>query len=291
MNVSYLTYKGFAGAILGVAFLLCGCSDKNDSELPDDFLAAYDSDVITLSEVKKAMPGGMNADDSARFVKAYVKNWVQAKVITREAASHIDMEEIDRLAEEYRTNLILTAYRRLMFERNADAIPADSIQAYYDEHKTDFVLQRPMVKGTYLKVADDAKNLRTLKRLYKSDRPEDADRLEKEVLSSAIHYDYFRNKWVDWEQIEMKIPEDFGPSGDSWLASHSNLEKSVGGFTYLLYITEVLPSGSPMPVEAASSQIVNRLLNINRAEYDRKILNELYQQALNDKHLVLNPNL
>lgn len=287
-----ISSKNIAGAALGVAFLLAACNTGHgDTTLPDDYLAAYGSEYITRRDVDRALPGGLIPDDSARFVKAYVTNWIQSRLILREAASAIDLDQIDRLTDEYRRDLILTAYRRLMFEANADAIPDDTVRAYYDRHKTDFVLERPLVKGTYLKVANDARNLRTLKRLYKSDNPADADRLEKEVLSSAIHYDYFRDKWVDWEQIETKIPEDFGNSPDQWLASHRTLEKSAGGFTYLLYITDVLPAGSAMPLEAARSQIVNRLLNINRAAYDATILNDLYQQALNDNRLTISPAL
>lgn len=274
--------------ILSGAFLLSSCSRSNNEDaLPDDFLAAYGNEVITRSDVLKSLPGGLTPEDSVRFVKAYVTNWVQTKLVEKDAAQFIDLDEIDRLAEEYRRDLIMTAYRRIMFEKNAQTISDDTIKAYYEANKTDFVLDRPMVKGTYLKVSDDARNLRTLKRLYKSDRQEDADRLEKEVLSSAIHYDYFRNKWVDWEQIETKIPEDFGKNPDEWLNKHKSLDKSVGGFTYLLYITDILPSGSPMPIETARSQIVNRLLNINRQSYDSALLNDLYQQALTDNRLII----
>lgn len=286
--------KSIAGACLGGAFLLAvaltSCSGKEKTEgLPDDYIAVYDEDCLTLADVRAALPAALSADDSARFAKAYITAWIQTKLIEREAASMVDMAEIDRLAEDYRRELILTAYRRTMYEHNAEAIDSDTIKAYYDKHKGEFVLDRPLVKGTYLKVPDDAVNIAVLKRLYKSDRQADADRLEKEVLSSAIHYDYFRDKWVDWEQIETKIPEDFGADADAWLAKHHTLEKSVGGFTYLLYITDVLPAGSPMPVEAARSQIVNRLLNINRAAYDAALLNDLYQRALSDRHLTLNP--
>lgn len=285
MRTSVNLLTSIAAAFLGGACLLCSCAGGEEQKVPDDYLAAYRNDYLTRSEVAAAMPGGMTPDDSARYVRAYVNGWVQAKLVEGEAAPEVDLAEIDRLVDEYRRDLILTAYRRRMFEQNAPQIPDDSVRAYYDAHKTDFVLERPLVKGTYLKVADDARNLRTLKRLYKSDRQADTDQLEKEVLSSAIHYDYFRDKWVDWEQIETKIPEDFGDNPGQWLEKHKTLEKSVGGFTYLLYVTDVLPAGSPMPFEAAKSQIVNRLLNINRPAYDNALMNQLYRRAIESNRL------
>ena len=295
MPLSYKTKQSIAAIFLGGAFLLsslAACSEKKQAgALPDDYLAAFGSEVVTRSDVAKVLPGGLTPDDSARFVKAFISDWIQSRLITQQASGEIDMDEIDRLTSEYRRNLIMSEYRRQMYEQNVDAIPDDSVQAYYDAHKADFALERPMVKGTYLKVPDDAKNIRLLRRLYKSDRQADTDRLEKEVLSSAIHYDYFRDKWVDWEQIETKIPEDFGASPDQWLKTHKSLEKSVGGFTYLLYITDVLPAGSPMPVEAARSQIVNRLLNIHRHAYDDALINDLYQAAVAQGRLKVSADL
>lgn len=284
--------RGFLGGALLLSMLLGSCAEKsNENAVPEDFLAVYGQEYLTRADLHKVLPGGMTEEDSARFVKGYVTSWIQTKLIERMASESVDMEEINRMVDDYKRQLILMAYKRAMYEHNADAIPTDTIAAYYEEHKEDFILDRPMVKGTYLKVPDDAKNLAVLKRLYKSDRPNDTDRLEKEVLSSAIHYDYFRDKWVDWEQIETKIPEDFGTSADQWLAKHNTLDKSVGGFTYLLYVTDVLPAGSPMPLEVAKSQIINRLLNINRAAYDAELLNELYQRAITDKRLKLAPEL
>ena len=288
--------KGISGIALGGAFLLvsmsAGCSSSPEQNtVPDDYLAIYDGEILTRADVQKALPRGLSPEDSARFVKAYVSNWVQSNLLLKEAAHFIDMEEIDRMTEDYRRELILTDYRRKMYETNGPTVSDDSVRAYYDKHKEDFVLERPLVRGVYLKVADDAKNLPTLKRLHKSDKPQDADILEKEVLSTAIHYDYFRDKWVDWVQIESKIPEDFGADADAWLKKNHNLEKSVGGFTYLLDIDEVLPSGSPMPIEAARAQIINRLLNQRRPAYDANIMNELYQKAVADEHLIIHPDI
>lgn len=271
----------------GGIFLLAGCSGEPKTE-PADLLARVGNARITLTEVRRQMPGGLSPEDSARFVKAFVNEWVDNRLVSEIASEEVDMTEINRLVEDYRQSLISAQYRRKMYETHADAIPDDSIKAYYEAHKTDFVLERPMVMGTYLKAPDDARNLRTLKRLYSSEKQVDTDRLEKEVLSSAIHYDYFRNRWVDWEQIESKIPFDFGKSQDSWLSKNRRLEYSSGGFTYLLYITAVLPAGSPQPLEAARAQIINRLIAADRKAYDAELLQGLYTRAKESGRLKVN---
>ncbi len=273
----------------GVALLsLTACSFEKNSKTDDNIIVSLGSKTLSMDEVRKAMPGGLKEEDSVRYVKAYVSGWIESRLFSEVAASEIDMSEIDRLTDEYRNRLIMLEYRRRMFENDNVAIPEDSIQAFYDKNKADFVLERPLIKGAYLKVAEDARNLRTLRKLFASDKQDDIDRLEKEVLKSAIHYDYFRNDWVDWEQVENRIPHDFGNSIDYWLRSNRKLDVTNGGFTYLLYISEYLPTGSPMPFEAARPLIIERIQNLNRQAYDAQLSSELYKQALESGTLKVN---
>lgn len=280
-------------AMASLAFLCIiagGCSRAGNESQTDNspFLVKVGNKKLTAEELSKALPRGLSAEDSARYVKVYVKNWLDTHLVNDYAREEIDMSEIDRLTEEYRNRLIMLEYRRRLFESQADSIPADSIKAYYERHKDEFKLERPLVKGTYLKIPYHAANLNILRRLYRSEKPDDIDRLEKESLSSAIHYDYFRDHWVDWEQIETRIPHDFGAKADDWLKSNKTLDIKAGNFVYLLYISEVLPAGSTMPLEFARQNIVTRLLNTRRAEFDNEISRQLYTRALQSGRLVVN---
>jgi len=281
--------KSAAPILCAGAFLLAGCNnaDKSVSE-PTDAVAVAGDKVLTASQLAKAVPAGLSADDSVRFVRAYVKEWVESQLISDIAARNINTTDIDRITEDYRRRLIMQEYRRQMFRSHADEIPEDSIKLFYENHKAEFVLERPMVKGTYLKVPDDVTNLRVMRRLYCSDKDADADQLEKEVLIGAIHYDYFRDRWVDWEQIETRIPYDFGVKPSSWPAPHRHLDTSVGGFTYLLYITDVLPAGATVPFEGAREEILVRMLNADRKAFDARLLQDLWQTSLKDGNLKLN---
>lgn len=285
LNITRKTARGMMKVYPAAVFLLLtvsGC--RHDAELPQDMLARVGNETLTVDEVRRQIPSGLSEEDSLRFVKAYVNSWIDARLIADVAAEEVDMDEIDRMVRDYRSRLIMEAYRRIMFERHG-GVAEDSLRAFYEAHKADYTLERPMVRGVYLKVSDDAPNLRVLRRQYRSDRPEDIDAMEKEVLSSAIHYDYFRDRWVDWEQIENRIPADFGQTPASWPVKGRTLDFSSGGYTYLLYVTEVLPAGAPMPFENARALISQRLLAIGRKAYDARLLIDLRDQALRDGNL------
>ena len=208
-------------------------------------------------------------------------------MIERVAAEDIDMDEVDRLTRDYRRQLIMSQYRRAMAQQASPFFKEDSLMAYYEAHKADFRLERPLIKGIYLKVPADASNLRTLRQLYRSEREADMDRLEKAAASSAVHYDYFRDKWVDWEQIETRIPIDFNSENLAKVSKRQPIDFATQGFVYLLSVSDFLPAGTTMPYEAARGLIEERLLAERRRSYDRQLLNDLYDQSLADGILIL----
>lgn len=261
--------------------ILSACSDTDQANKNGDIIAAVGKTALTRSDLRKALPGGLSADDSTAFARAYIRRWIDSRLIERVATDAVDIAEIDRLTAEYRQNLIMSQYRRAMATQADGFFSEDTLLAYYDSHKSEFRLERPLVRGVYLKVPDDASNLRLLKRLYTSVKAADMDRLEKEAPKTALHYDYFRERWIDWEQIEKRIPADI-PSPDAFLRAGRPLDVSQDGFTYLLHVSEYLPTGSTLPFEAAEPIIRERLLTRNRMTYDARLLKDLYDRAVDN---------
>lgn len=265
-----------------LALAITGCGRSGDSAFPADAVATVGPQALTRADIAAATPDGLPAADSAAFAAAYTRAWIERRLVEQVAADQVDMEEIDRLTAQYRSDLIMARYRRAMAGQADGIFAEDSLRAYFEAHKGDFKLERPLIKGIYLKVPDDAGNLRTIRQLYKSARPDDIDRLEKAANSSAIHYDYFRDKWVDLEQIETRIPIDFTAATLAKINSRNTLDVSSQGFVYLLSVSDVLAAGSTMPFETARPLVQERLLAQRRRAYDKKLMNDLYEQAVAD---------
>ena len=274
--------------ILTTLSLFASCG--NDERVSDeDILVKVGKEYLTKNELSQNMPYGLSESDSTKFARAYIRSWIDSKTLGEIAAKNInDLSRINRMVDEYRNQLIMWEYRQQMYETRADKeLSADSIAAYYEAHKSEFTTAGPYIKGIYIKVADHAANLDKLKKWYRSEKAEDIDNIEKFGLSEAIHYDYFRDRWVDWEQIESKIPYDFGRNHDSFLKTNKNFETSIGGFTYLLNITDYLPTGSVMPLEIASQHIRETIINRRRLEYDRMLRQDLYEKGIKDGDITI----
>lgn len=280
----------YFAAMLAAAFV--SCRSDSDKKVPADALVVINNIWFGPSDLKAVMPGGLTPEDSAKFAKAYIRSWIDAEVISQLAAREIDTKEIDKMTRQYRNELIMMEYTRRMADEKAPrSIDEDTIKAYYDEHKEEFVLRRPLVKGVYLKLADDSKSLPAARKLYRSHKQSDIDKLDKSRLDGAVHYDYFRDNWIDWEQIELRIPYDFGGSADAFLRQKQNIDVSVDGFTYLLDISDVLHTGQPMPYEVARELIVDRMNFYARRLYEDGLKRELFEAATTKGDIVINCEL
>ncbi|MDE6206213.1 MAG: peptidyl-prolyl cis-trans isomerase [Muribaculaceae bacterium] len=277
----------FSAIACAATLLLSGCSGSGDAVIPEDAIASVGSSVLTRRDLARDMPVGLSPEDSTAFAKAYIRRWADRNLIESVAVSEVDIEEIDRLTQQYRRELIMNRYRRAMASEVGDSFAEDTLRAYYNEHRQSFRLERPMIKGIYIKVPVDARNVSQIKRLYRSNDPMDIDRLEKEANSAAIHYDYFRDQWIDLEQVENRIPLDFTPTEISALANRHYLETESQGFLYLLSISEYLPAGDYMPFEAARNIVRERLLTRRRQAYDAMLLDCLYKSSLASGKLIL----
>ncbi|MDE6801547.1 MAG: peptidyl-prolyl cis-trans isomerase [Muribaculaceae bacterium] len=276
-------------SLIGLLLLAVGCS-KPAPDIDALLVARVGQSRLTKNDIAQLITPGMSAEDSVKLVRSYVKSWIESRVMSEMAVKSIpDMTVIDRMVDDYRNELIAWEYRRLMFNQHGNVtFSDDTLRSYYNTHKSLFVLERPIVKGVYIKVASDSPSLKVIRRLYRSTRHEDIDKLEKEDLQGVIHFDYFRDRWVDWEQIETRVPLNFGSSPEAFLATHKSVEASSEGFTHLLEITEYLPSGATMPFEWAEESIRRTIYDEQRLAYDAQLRLELYDEGLKDGTIIVN---
>ncbi len=272
-------FKYIIPATILAAFLTACTNNARESD--GEILVRVGNETLTRSELIKRIPSGTVEADSVRLARAFVRSWIDSRLVSEIAARNIgDMSEIDRLTAEYRNELIAYEYRRRMADQRVETtFSDDSLKAYYDANQGRFITTQPIVRGVYIKVPDNAPQLPQLRKLYRSDKVDDIDRLEKQELVGVIHYDYFRDRWVEWDQIEARIPVDFGNDPVGYLKTHPHVDVTSGGFTYLLDITDVIPKGAKMPFEFAREHIKRDMTYQRRIAFDNEMRRELLKEA------------
>lgn len=272
-------------AMLLMLPLSCGKEEEKRAGTDADILVQVGDTALTRSEVESRIPRGLATEDSLRLFDAVVQNWVEQQLLVQEAKITLpSLERIDAMVEEYRLQLLANEYRRLLAGRGTDVPTEDSIRAYYAQHHSELILDRPLVKGLYIKIPSSSDQTASIRKWLFSGEQEDVDKLEQYGLKGAMQYDDFRDTWVEWNTIANLIPNRFGEPG-SFLQSGYRFDRDISGAVYMLSITDVMPAGREMPAEYARNTITDILSDRMRMAGEDDLLQRLYKDAIRNKRL------
>ena len=228
------------------------------------------------------IPKGTTSADSLLLAESYIKKWVKDELVLKIAQRNLgsDKETIDKLVDAYRRSLLRYRYQeKLIQEKLSDEIQESDVLTYYDTNKEKFVLDKNLIKGLFLKVPADAPNLSEVKTWYKSGNVASLEKIEKYSIQNAAIYEYFFDKWVDFDEIRNNIPNQIS-NPESFLRTNKTLEVTDSSYCYLLNIRQVLLKGQVEPFEYAEPRIREILINQRKLDFIKEFEEELYNDAL-----------
>lgn len=262
--------------------LLCSCKKTQSSDDADVLVRVKDR-VLERSEVKKQIPRGLSSADSLLLGESLEKKWVKDALVYEVAQRNLegkDKEEVDKLVEEYRHSLIRYRYQeQLVRERLSSEFQESDKLSYYEENQKKFVLDKALVKGLFLKIPVDAPGLSDVKGWYRSTSEASLEKIEKYSVQNASIYDYFYDKWVDFDEVMDNIPVHVS-NPNAYLKANKFVEVADSSYCYLLNIKEYLSEGSVAPYDYASSQITEMLINQRKVDFLKTFEEELYKDGI-----------
>ena len=270
----------YLGCVLG-CFLLAGCAHDTTTG-QTDVLASMEGHQLHRAEVESLIPRTVSAADSLLIAENYVKKWVKEQLVYEVAERNLSDEkmEIDQLVEDYRRSLIRYRYQeRLVNERLKTDISEQDKQQFYEENPKLFTLEQGLIKGLFLKIPVDAPGLVDVKKWYKSSDEAALEKIEKYSVQNATIYEYFYDKWVDFDEVMDNIPI-YVSDPATFLKGHKQVETADSSYCYLLNIAEYLVPGQTEPYESASPRIVEMLVNQRKVDFLRNFEDELYNEAV-----------
>lgn len=263
-----------------LAAVSCRETDTRKQNGEECHLLSIGDSTLTLADVVRRIPEGLAETDSAALFASIVDSWIQDMLLTKIAAEALpDMERIERMVDDYRNRLIMMEYRKRMKEDSRKEIREADIKEYYEAHVDDMRLEHPVIKGIYIKVPTNAERIENVRQWVFSASKQSIDKLEKYGLKGAMQYDWFGDRWVDWEIVADQIPYRFYDA-DAFVESTVNFETEYNGSTYFLHISEYLKSGDVMPYSFALEQIREILSDKSKKDADHQLLKDLFKDAV-----------
>lgn len=255
--------------------------DDKKTDQTEEVLVSVNDTSLTVADVVRQIPVGLAPEDSAELFDRIVDMWVRNRVLSAVGEKNVpDMAKIEEMVADYRNELIVNRYLALMDEKTPEVSDAE-VKKYYSAHRDEMILESPLVKGVYLKVADTDESLPSLRRWMASSNDESIDRIEKHGLREASSYEYFKDSWHEWNTIAEQIPYRFYDA-DAFVSDTKDFETAYGGSTYLLHISDRLLSGEPMPYEYAARKIREILRSRSSIRNRDRLMRDIYVKAMHD---------
>lgn len=264
--------------VMGMLLCCPGCTRMVDHRGKTP-LAEVNGHFLYREDLQAVLPVGLSADDSLLFAGRYVRNWVEEQLFYDKAQENIpDNETLERMVDDYRKSLILHTYQQaLIHEKHSADLTEGEIEAYYRQHTGLFKVDRPLVKGLFIKVPVGAPHLADVRRWYQSDSHEAVEHLEKYSLRNAVKYEYFYDRWRPLSEVLGWMPAKENTEKDLRKGGHVELKDSA--FCYFLHVTDYRAIGQEEPYEMARAHAKDMLLNIRQTDYIRQVREGLYRRA------------
>lgn len=269
-------------AAVAAVLSLAGCRELPRYFTGDETLARVGKRELHASDVRSVVPQGVEGEDSAAFVKVYVDRWVRKQLKLREAEVLFSASEadIDRMVEEYRQALLIRRLDQEYVDRSIDTVFTDEeIAAYYNAHKSDFRLDRPLVKGRIVRFTEGYRQARKLRTLMESPGAQQQRDFRDICEKNDFTVTDFRDQWVDFPEFLSYLPALQSQNYDPVLASTAVQEMRDSKSHYYYQIDAVRREGEPIPPERLRSTIRRILFNQRQNEIIRTHEEELYARG------------
>lgn len=272
--------------------LLAGCdlikmkggAGPGDSDR--EAVARANDSYLYRDELAGIVAPGTPVQDSARLIEAYIDSWIKKQLLIQEASRKMDINEaqVERKILDYRYSIIAYEYEAFYVKQNLDtAVSKSEIEKYYKDNVDNFLLKQNIVQGTFIKVPRNAPRTDRVKELMFSGDEKDQTELRSYCLSFSEAFHISDGTWVVFDELVRNSPLAEIPNKIQFLKSNPYYETSDDTYLYFLKVSEYRISDNISPLEFVTDDIRNIILNKRKVELAKKLEDEVYRKAADEK--------
>jgi len=254
-------------------FLLNSCEYlmvQEKKETVSQIVAIVNTDKLFREDLKDVLPRNISKEDSLILVKSFIQDWAVEKLLLKGAANNSTLasfENINKLVQDYKESLLINNYKEELIKQQLDTVISEAeVEQYYLVNNENFKLNEVLVKSKYLYFNRSINDQKEIIKLFKSDKIEDAEELERQQLSFKI-YQLNDSIWTDLDKVLLKLPF----SKENLLKKSNFIQKKDSLGLYLIAIKEVLNRNDVAPISYIKSTIKEMILHKRKIELIREI--------------------
>ena len=282
--------RRFINISLCIALLaVVSCRELPDYLVGSNTLARVGREELSITEVKQAIPSNLKGEDSVVFAKHYIDKWLVRQLKIEEADQLFpgSVNDIEKMVEDYRQTLLTGKVDQYYVEKLMNNELSDKdIADYYNTHKSDFTLDRTLVKGRILRFDGSYRQSKRLKEQMRkaATSPTDAKTFSDVCEKNGFVLSDFRSEWINFSDFLGNLPTTRSQDYDPLLDKMDIQEMEANGTRYYFDFTSVCRKGNVAPLESVSENIRRILLTQRRSEIIKAHEEEIVKRASSEGH-------
>ena len=282
--------RRFINISLCIALLaVVSCRELPDYLVGSNTLARVGREELSITEVKQAIPSNLKGEDSVVFAKHYIDKWLVRQLKIEEADQLFpgSVNDIEKMVEDYRQTLLTGKVDQYYVEKLMNNELSDKdIADYYNTHKSDFTLDRTLVKGRILRFDGSYRQSKRLKEQMRkaATSPTDAKTFSDVCEKNGFVLSDFRSEWINFSDFLGNLPTTRSQDYDPLLNKMDIQEMEANGTRYYFDFTSVCRKGNVAPLESVSENIRRILLTQRRSEIIKAHEEEIVKRASSEGH-------
>ena len=271
-------------ATAALLFLTFGCGEP-DPHADDPILARVHQKTLRLSELDGMFPENATAEDSLLIRRAFINRWSREASLQNEAERNLPTDlNIDRLVRDYRASLVSSHYEEVLISMRLDSsISQEELEAYYESSKSQYLLEKPIVRCLFIRVPYPTPEEETLQQLWNNGKITDTMALENycERLSEVALLQ--PEAWYSLDDIAMQLPE--GTLTAANVNSKREFSQQDGSNRYYFRLLEMKPRLEIAPLSYVEEQARKVILHGRKANVINEAREEIFERDLDNNDI------
>lgn len=261
------------------------CRELPDYLMGDDVIARVGGELLTVQDISAVVPSNLKGDDSLSFVKQYTDKWLVRQLKVNEADELFSGTEkdIEKLVEDYRQTLLTSKVDQYYIDQQmSDDVSQEDITEYYNTHKSQFLLDRTLVKGRILRFDATYRQSTKLKtQMQKAATSQNDDKAFSDLCAknNFLLIDN-RSEWVNFADFLSNLPIPQSQNNEPLLDKMGVQELKIGSDRYYFDFTSVCRKGNVAPLEIVSDNIRRILITQRRSQIIKSHEEQILKSAL-----------
>jgi len=266
--------------------ILFSCS-LFEEELADNSIARVEDKYLLKSDIIGIVPVNTSKEDSTLLINNYIQGWIKDNLILNKAELNLkeSQKDVQKQLEDYRRSLIVYSYEKELIEQRLDTnVTNETIKEFYDNSSQNFDLKDDIIKVRYLKVNKKAPQVKKIRKIYKSTKASDVEKLKELAHQYAETFHLADEQWILFDELKKEVPINVAQT-KGYLNNIKNIEVEDSLSYYFVHIKDYKLKNDVSPLSFEMHNIKNIIINKRKLSLMNKIRNDLYQEAFMSKDI------